>query len=240
MAAAAGLFADQTRAEVMALLLDGRALTAGELARATGVSAQTVSTHLRRLLDADVVRVEAQGRHRYYCLADERAARAFEALAALAPVRPVRSLRQSQIAADLRLARTCYDHLAGRVAVALTDALTARALLVVDNGSYRLPPDGRVAFAQFGIDVDAAQRARRSFAHPCLDWSERRPHVAGALGAALLAQMVELGWVSRHPSSRAVHLHEVGTKGLTDIFGYDVALATQEHTAPAQLTALSP
>lgn len=223
VASAAGLFADRTRADVVAALLDGRALTAGELARAAGVSAQTVSAHLRRLLDAELVAVEAQGRHRYYRLADERAGRAFEALAVLAPVRPVRSLRQSRIAADLRLARTCYDHLAGAVAVALADTLTDRALLVEDHGTYRLQPQGKELLDGLGLDLDTLERTRRSFAHPCLDWSERRYHVAGALGAGLLARMVDLGWVSRRPASRAVRLHDVGRQGLLEVFDCEVS-----------------
>ncbi len=223
VASAAGLFADRTRADVVAALLDGRALTAGELARAADVSAQTVSAHLRRLLDAGLVAVEAQGRHRYYRLADERAGRAFEALAVLAPERPVRSLRQSRIAADLRLARTCYDHLAGAVAVALTETLTDRALLLEDHGSYRLQPQGKELLGGLGLDLDTLERTRRSFAHPCLDWSERRHHVAGALGAGLLARMVDLGWVSRQPASRAVRLHDVGRQGLSEVFGCEVS-----------------
>lgn len=218
MAAVAELFADRTRAEVMAALLDGRALTAGELARAVGVSAATMSTHLSRLLAGGVVSVEPQGRHRYYRLTNERAGRAFEALAALAPMRPVRSLRQSRVAADLRWARTCYDHLAGAVAVSLADTLIERKVLVECDGRYQLG-EGAHTLKAFGLDLGSLATYRRSFSHPCLDWSERRHHVAGALGAALLARMVELGWVSRRPTSRAVLLHDVGSRGLTDIFG---------------------
>lgn len=223
VAAAAGLFADRTRAEVVAALLDGRALTAGELARTAGVSAQTVSTHLRRLLDAELIAVEAQGRHRYYRLADERAARAFEALAALAPVRPVRSLQQSRVAVELRLARTCYDHLAGKLAVQLASALVTDGVLTQADGSYTLSGSGGRRLSAFGLDIATLERTRRSFAHPCLDWSERRHHVAGALGAALLDRMVELGWLGRSPGSRAVRIHETGRHGLLESFGYDPA-----------------
>ena len=219
VAAAAGLFADQPRAAVVAALLDGRALTAGELARGAGVSAQTVSAHLHRLLDAGMVGVEVQGRHRYYRLADERAGRAFEALAALAPIRPVRSLRQSRIAAELRWARTCYDHLAGAVAVALAEALLAKRALVAVDGRYQLGPGAPSVFAGVGIDLDATARGRRSFAHPCLDWSERRHHLAGALGAAVLTGMVDLGWVSRHTTSRAVIVEQSGRQGLSQLLG---------------------
>lgn len=222
VATAAGLFADQTRAAVVAALLDGRALNAGELARMAGVSAQTVSTHLRRLLDAGLLTVEAQGRHRYYRLRDERVGRAFEALATLAPVRPVRSLRQSRVAIELRLARTCYDHLAGRVAVQLADALIEGGVLVKQEGRYLLRGNGAERLGAFGLDVPALERSRRSFSHPCLDWSERRCHVAGALGAALLARMVDLGWLRRRPGSRAVRVEEVGWQGLVEVFGCDL------------------
>ena len=188
VAAAAGLFADRTRADLVAALLDGRALTAGELARATDVSAATASTHLRRLLDAGVLAVEAQGRHRYYRLVDERAANAFESLAALAPVRPVRSLRQSRVAVELRVARTCYDHLAGQVAVLLADRCMETGVLSKGEHGFELGEHGAERLTAFGLDLDEVSRARRSFAHPCLDWSERRHHVAGALGAALLTE----------------------------------------------------
>ncbi|MHB1533089.1 MAG: ArsR/SmtB family transcription factor [Acidimicrobiales bacterium] len=231
VAVAAGLFADPTRAAIVAALLDGRASTAGELARTSGVSAPTVSSHLHRLLDAGMIAVEAQGRHRYYRLADERAARAFEALAALAPIRPVRSLRESRTAVELRWARTCYDHLAGTVAVTLADALLANRTLVGVGGRYQLGPGPSATLAELGIDLDAAARTRRSFAHPCLDWSERRHHVAGALGAALLTRMVDLGWVSRHSSTRAVIVHSSGRRGLRELLGCE--LPEMPATAPA-------
>jgi DNA-binding transcriptional ArsR family regulator len=221
VASAAGLFADRTRASVIAALLDGRTFTAGELACAADVSAPTVSAHLSRLLDAGLVAVEAQGRHRYYRLADERAGRAFEALAALAPQRPVRSLRQSRLSVELRFARTCYDHLAGAVAVRLADALVERAVLVAAPNGYRIGPRGGPVLADFGIDLAAMEKTRRSFAHPCLDWSERRPHVAGALGAILLVRMIDLGWLSRQPTSRAVNVNDTGHNGLLTVFGCD-------------------
>ncbi|GGK98306.1 transcriptional regulator [Sphaerisporangium melleum] len=222
VAAAAGLFSDRTRADVVAALLDGRALTAGELARLAGVSAPTVSSHLRRLLDAGLLAVETQGRHRYYRLSDERVGRAFEALAALAPVRPVRSLRQSRGAEALRTARTCYDHLAGRVAVLLAEALIEEAVLVRHADGYTLGAAGEERLTAFGLDVAALGRSRRSFAHPCLDWSERRHHVAGALGAALLTHMIDLGWLDRHPRNRAVRIRPAARQGLSQAFGCDL------------------
>ncbi|MEV6595567.1 helix-turn-helix domain-containing protein [Actinoplanes sp. NPDC051346] len=234
VAAVAGLLADRTRADTVAALLDGRALTSGELARATGVSPQTISSHLRRLLDAGLLAVETQGRHRYYRLIDVRVGRAFEALAALAPVRQVRSLRQSRIAAELRLARTCYDHLAGKVAVLLTNALHETHILVRADDTYVLGKNGTPRLTDFGLDIETLRRTRRAFALPCLDWSERRHHIAGAVGAALLTRMLELGWLSRHPNSRAVRIEETGRRGLMEVFGCDLLIDT-EPTAPGPI-----
>jgi DNA-binding transcriptional ArsR family regulator len=223
VAKAAQLFADPTRVTVIAALLDGRALTAGELARRAGVSAPAVSAHLGRLRAAGVLAVEAQGRHRYYRLVDERAGRAFESLATLAPVRPVRSLRESRTAANLRFARTCYDHLAGAVAIAITDALLVRGAIVPADGQYKLGIAADDTFGALGVDLGALARSRRSFAHPCLDWSERRHHLAGALGGSLLTAMTQLGWLSRHPASRAVTLHDSGRDGLGTLLGCRLA-----------------
>ena len=135
--------------------------------------------------------------------------------------------------AELRWARTCYDHLAGTVAVALADTLVADRVIVVSDGRYQLGPGPSTALVEFGIDLDATARTRRSFAHPCLDWSERRHHVAGALGAALLVRMVDLGWVSRHPNSRAVVVHPSGRKGGEESLG--CALPEFAAAAPANL-----
>ena len=226
VAQVAALFADRTRSAVLAAVLDGRALAAGELAHAPGVSAATVSSHLAKLCAADLIAVEPQGRHRsYYRLADERAGRAFEALATLAPVRPVRSLRQSRIATELRWARTCYDHLAGTLAVATCTALQAQGALIPVGDTYRLGPAADELFPQLGVDLGLARRARRSFARRCLDWSERRHHLAGALGAALLAAMVGRGWAIPRPSSRALTVTGQGLAALNTLLGVEVPAA---------------
>lgn len=222
IAAAAGLFADPTRATVIAALLDGRAMTAGELARLADVSPATASTHLHRLLDAGFLAVSAQGRHRYYSLSDERIGRAFESLAALAPTRPVRSLKQSKAAERLRFARTCYDHLAGASAVSLTETLTDNGDLRRVADAFELTDSGAARMAAFGLDLAKLARARRSFAHPCLDWSERRHHIGGALGAALLNRMVELRWLARDSQSRAVRLQPPARQGFLDAFACDL------------------
>ena len=222
IAAAATLFADPTRAAVIAALLDGRALTAGELARTAEVSAATASSHLHRLLDAGYVAVSAQGRHRYYALSDERVGRAFESLAALAPTRPIRSLRQSKGAERLRYARTCYDHLAGASAVALADSLVDNGDLRSAGDAFELTDAGVRRLTEFGLDVATLARARRSFAHPCLDWSERRHHIGGALGAALLDRMLDLGWLTRDPQTRAVRLQSPARDGFSTYFSCEL------------------
>lgn len=218
ISAVAALFADRTRAAALGLLVGGRAHTAGELARAAGVPASTMAGHLSRLLDAGAVAVEAQGRHRYYRLADPRLAAVFEALAAAAPeIRPT-SLPGWRHSRDLRHARTCYDHLAGRVAVALTAALTDRGDLTRDGDAFTLSDRGAERLAGIGVDVAGCRRARRRFAYPCLDWRERSAHLGGALGAGLLSTAVGAGWLRPRPGSRAVAVTAAGRDALADHF----------------------
>jgi DNA-binding transcriptional ArsR family regulator len=191
LAGVAALLADPARAAMLDRLLAGRALSAGELARGAGVTAPTASAHLRRLLDGGLVAVEAQGRHRYYRLAGPPVAEAVEALARLARPLPVRSLRQSQRAEALRFARTCYDHLAGVVGVAAAAALERDGALRPAGGrDYELTAAGERLLGGLGVDVAAVARRRRAFARRCLDWTERAPHLSGALGAALLERQL--------------------------------------------------
>jgi DNA-binding transcriptional ArsR family regulator len=197
VAAVARLIGEPARAAMLDALLSGQALAAGELGRVGGVSPATASEHLTRLREGGLVDVVAAGRHRYYRLAGPDVAHVLEALALVSPRRPVRSLRQSRQAATLAAARTCYDHLAGQVGVALHDALVARGALVAGGDGYLLTRDGAGLLAGVGVDVARASAARRSFARPCLDFTERRPHLAGALGAALCARLVADGWLVR-------------------------------------------
>ncbi|MFO7173798.1 MAG: helix-turn-helix domain-containing protein, partial [Bacillota bacterium] len=162
------------------------------------------SEHLMKLLEAGLLVVERSGRHRYYRLAGEPVARALEALAVIAPPRPIRSLRESEARKALCLARICYDHLAGRVGVALAEALVRRGILVPAEHGYDVTGAGARWLLAFGTDVEVLRRQRRKFAAPCLDWSERRHHLAGALGAALLQRFLALGWMQRLEGSRAV------------------------------------
>lgn len=214
IAALAALLADSSRVAILLALCDGRALPAGELARHAGVSPSTISGHLARLLQSGVLSVEPWGRHRYYHLADPRIAQALEALAICAPTAPVRSLRQSQTAAAVRFARTCYDHLAGYAGVALTQALVEGKVLTPVEGGYAVNQgDGRLR--ELGVDLHRMGK-HLLFAPQHLDWSERRHHVAGPLAVALTRRLFELGWLTRLPSSRAVRVTEAGQTGLRD------------------------
>jgi len=241
LAPAAALMADRARAAMLTALLGGRALAAGELARLAGVQPSTASAHLARLLDGGLVTVTSRGRQRYYSLAGHEVAAAIEALSQLGPVPPVRTLRQSRQAAALAGARTCYDHLAGRAGVALLDGLLARGFLCATpipgepptstrpgNGhtatghpaAFDVTPDGTAALAACGVDTQALRRSRRRFAVSCLDWTERRAHLGGALGAALTARMLQLGWIERGASRRSVRVTSAGQSGLAATFGW--------------------
>ena len=242
----AALFADRSRARIVSSLVDGRALPASVLAQESGVSASTASSHLARLVEGGVLRVERSGRHRYYQLAGPDVAAAVEALSVIAPQPPVRSLRESTRAAAMRDARTCYDHLAGRAGVAVLHGLLRGGALVRTDGRagverspadrlaapvrtnpYALGPHAEPVFARLGVDLDALV-ARPASARPllkfCVDWSEQRHHLAGALGAAVLAHAESAGWIARRPGGRAVEVTDAGRRALPDALGVpDVA-----------------
>ena len=223
----ATLIGDPSRAAMLDALLSGCALAAGELARVAGIGRPAASEHLRRLLDGGLVAAERQGRHRYYRLAGAAVAEALEALAHIAPMRPTRSLRQSAAAASLQFARTCYDHLAGAAGVAVLDAQLASGWLRSADGGYDVTARGAAAFGVLGVDVDAARAARRTFARPCLDSTERRWHLAGSLAAATTARLLELGWfVRRTGDGRGLLLTEAGRRGLGDTLGCDLGRPT--------------
>ena len=220
----AALLADPARAAMLGALLGGSALAAGELSQVAGISPATASAHLARLLDGGLVTVTRQGRHRYYRLAGHEVASALEAISQISPVRPVRSLRQSRDRAALGQARTCYDHLAGRAGVALFDALVRGGVLTGSgtghDAAYEVTAEGVDKLADFGVDVAEVRRSRRRFAGACLDWTQRRPHLNGALGVAVTDRLLELGWIERGPSRRAVRVTEPGLVGLAATFGW--------------------
>ncbi|HLT77071.1 MAG TPA: winged helix-turn-helix domain-containing protein [Ferrovibrio sp.] len=219
----AALFGDPARANILRALMDGRARTAKELALAAGVTPQTTSGHLAKLVDAQLLDVASQGRHRYYRLSNGLVACAIESMMALAGERVMAPHRHSpRLTAELREARTCYDHLAGRLGVRLFDRLLQRDCLIAPAGpaeDFQVTRAGRQLFAEMGIDVDSVARQRRGFARPCLDWSERVPHLAGSLGAAIASRCFELGWLIRRPDSRAVTLTRRGREELDRLFG---------------------
>ncbi|MFC4585163.1 ArsR/SmtB family transcription factor [Sphaerisporangium corydalis] len=217
IASVASLIADPTRAAVLTALLDGRALAAGELARLAGVTPATASAHLSRLLDGGLVTVASQGRHRYYRLTGPEVAEVLEVLARISPRPAVRSLRQSRQARLLEEARTCYDHLAGRAGVRLLAALVDAGYLVGQD-AYELTGSGETALSELGVDVAAARASRRRFAPACLDWTERRPHLAGALGAAITQALLERDWYRHGASRRVLEPTELGRKGLAAMF----------------------
>ncbi|MEU1668491.1 winged helix-turn-helix domain-containing protein [Streptomyces sparsogenes] len=237
IARAAAAIADPSRARVLRALAEGRALPASVLAAEAGVSASTVSGHLALLLESGVVRVEPHGRHRYYRLAGPAVAEALEALARISPPLPVTSLREAGHAHALRRARTCYDHVAGRLGVTLMAALLERGCLEGGDGrfdpgtakrdrlsapgqdvTYRLTASGREELAAFGVDADRL-RGRRPLIRYCVDWTEQRHHLAGALGAALTDRLFERDWIRRGSRRRVVLLTDAGRTGFERAFG---------------------
>ncbi|MGC5331744.1 ArsR/SmtB family transcription factor [Micromonospora sp. DT62] len=219
LARLAALLADDTRARFCLALLDGRAWTAGELARLAGVAPSTASDHLTRLVRGGLLVEQRQGRHRYVRLAGPSVAQLIEDLAGHAPAPPpsAGSLRAVRAGVALAYARTCYDHLAGRLGVLLRDALLARRLLD-DAGGLALTPDGLDWLVGLGIPVAPLRGARRPLVRDCLDWTERRPHLAGALGAALCERFFAAGWLTRGVG-RAVRLTPAGSPALAAALG---------------------
>jgi len=214
----ASLLADPTRAALIGQLMSGRAHTAGELARACRVTPATMSAHLNRLMDAGAVEVRPQGRHRYFRLVNPLVARAYEALSALSPSGPTSSLSSSLVKEALGRARTCYDHLAGQLGCAMTDALVVAGHLVPSRTGFSLSAAGSAMLTGVGVDVEAAESRRRRFAYPCLDWSERRDHLGGALAAELLSCAVGSGWVKTRTGNRAVDVTARGRVALREHF----------------------
>jgi DNA-binding transcriptional ArsR family regulator len=240
VAVVAELIGVPARAAVLLALIDGRARTAGELALIANVSAQSASGHLSKLLDGGLLTVQSSGRHRYYRLAGAEVAHAIEVLSLIA-MRPLDATARgaacrggarvgatavdaaggrARAVAEIYVARSCYDHLAGRVAVEMASVLEQRKVIrACGEREYAVSREGRRWFATLGVDVEQLQGMRRSFARRCLDWTERRPHLAGALGAALFSRMLELGWVARRRESRVVRITHSGERELGNRFG---------------------
>lgn len=226
----AALAGDPARAVMLHALMDGRALTASELARAAGITPQTASGHLARLAKAGLIAVTVQGRHRYHSLASPAVARMMESIMqvaseAAASRRPVVVGPKD---AALRAARTCYDHLAGRLGVDLADAMVAGGHIELASDAGVMTNTGMALLGRLGIDVEALaarpdKRGIKLLCRPCLDWSERRPHLAGAVGAALCAQCFAKGWIRRSEGTRAVTVTPKGQQAFREIFGVSAA-----------------
>jgi DNA-binding transcriptional ArsR family regulator len=210
IARVAALIGDPARANMLQALMGGQALTAGELAREAGVTAQTASSHLSKLADGGLVTARRQGRHAYFALAGAEVAEALEGLTELADATGCRRVRTGPKDPDMRRARVCYDHLAGDAGVAMLDGLVADGRIADADGSLLLTDAGRAFARDFGVVVPAS--GRRPLCKACLDWSVRRSHLAGTLGAALLTRLYELGWAKRVAGSRTVRFTPTGLR----------------------------
>lgn len=217
----AALIGDPARANILSALLGGDALTARELAEAAGVTPATASSHLTQLCEAGLLWPRKQGRHRYFALADAEVAHVLETLAGFAASRGHMRNRPGPKDQEMRAARVCYDHLAGARAVTMFDSMATRGYLHVARDEIGLTEAGVSFVSAFGIDVARLQKSKRPLCRVCLDWSERRSHLSGALGAALLARFQELDWVRRPPDSRLVQFTPVGQPGFEKTFGRD-------------------
>lgn len=210
----ASLIGDKSRASMLMCLLGGEALPASDLARAARVTPQTASSHLAKMVDGGLLVHETYGRHRYYRLANAEVGQALEALNVIALPKPVRSLRESDQSKALHFVRTCYDHIAGEVGVALTDRLLEFEVIREDKRDFVVTTNGQGWFRDFGIELDGIPRGRRHLARQCLDWSVRRHHMAGALGAAITNRLFDLKWIERIPGGRAIRVTDHGFVGL--------------------------
>jgi DNA-binding transcriptional ArsR family regulator len=225
MAEVAALVGDPTRAIMLDQLMGGRALTATELAIAASIAPPTASGHLAKLVDARLLAVLKQGRHRYYRLASPRVARMLEGIMEVAATdMPPRYRPRTPRDEALCRARSCYDHLAGRIAVAIADALVARGAVTMDEEGAAITAGGSAILAGLGLDLAILPTAsKRPVCRACLDWTERRPHLAGSLGAAIARRCIDSGWLTRRRDSRALTITETGYEGLSRLFGIERA-----------------
>jgi DNA-binding transcriptional ArsR family regulator len=223
LASVASLIADRHRAQMLLTMLGGTPQSGSALAEAAGISRSLASARLKKLVAGGLVRAQPSGRQQLYSIASDPVAEALEILILLAPPVRTRSLSGASRAKNLRWARMCYDHLAGAVGVCLTEALVARDLIREQDGGYLMGPRGAKEFGRFGIDVAGLERRTRPLLRPCLDWSERRYHLAGSLGAALTASLVERRWIATREASRIVAVTSAGEAGLAEWPGIDLA-----------------
>ena len=219
----AALVGDPARATMVSALLDGRALTASELASAARITPQTASTHLAKLTEAGVLSVVRNGRHRYFRLALPTVADMIDGIVAVALEKRPRYRPLSRQARALSTARICYDHLAGRLSVDLTDSFVAHEYIVLDDEVAEITTAGTRFLTEFGIELPTLRSTRRHFCRLCLDWTERRPHIAGAVGVAITKRCFDLGWMERTTRSHAVIVTPSGRRGFQKTFGIDAS-----------------
>jgi len=224
----AALVGDTARATMLAALMGGQALTSSELASLAHVSRSTASGHLSKLVNARLLAVTQKRRNRYYRIASPLVAKMLESVKAVAAIEtPARYRPRSAQDDALRFARTCYDHVAGKLGVAIADALvTARFIVLTEEGG-EVTKAGARFFTQFGAELNSRPGSRRIFCRACLDWSERRYHVAGLVGAEIWRRCLELGWLTRRRDTRAVGVTPAGRRGLRDTFGINLDLKDQ-------------
>jgi len=214
----ATLIGDATRASILWNLLDGRVFTATELAIAVETSAQNISMHLGKLLDADLISVEKQGRHKYYRFSNKEVAYAVEAMANLIPKPEISAKKKTENYPPIKYCRTCYDHLAGKIGVALADSLLEQKIIIEKNNTFEITSEGEKWFSDFGVNIGDAKKQKRIFLKPCLDWSERRYHIAGSVGTLLLNKMLEQDWIRRTKDSRVIIITAKGEKEMLKSF----------------------
>jgi DNA-binding transcriptional ArsR family regulator len=220
MVEVAALVGDTARATMLAALMGGQSLTGSELAFLARIARPTASEHLAKLVNARLVAVSKKRRFSYYRIASPLVAQMLESIIAVAAIEvPPRHQPRSAQDERLRFARTCYDHLAGRLGVAIADALAAQGYIVLEQDGGEVTDAGADFLRGFGADLTSKARSRRIFCRPCLDWSERRHHVAGAVGAEICRRCLELGWIARERDTRAVRITPAGEAGLREAFG---------------------
>ena len=220
LARVAGMIGDPTRAAMLGALLGGEALPAGELARRAGIAPGTATSHLARLVEHGLLARRHSGRHRYFTLASADVAAALEALGRITPARRGAAANAEAPNGSIRFARTCYDHLAGVLGIMVTERLLERQL-IVGSDSYEVTDAGVGWLASLGIDINGLRRSRRVVARPCLDWTERRDHLAGGAGAAIASVMLERRWITRVEGTRAVRLTLRGREALFRTLGLE-------------------
>ncbi|WP_109852319.1 helix-turn-helix transcriptional regulator [Aquimarina sp. AU58] len=218
----ASLLGDKSRSVMLWCLLDGRAYTALELSVCANISAQSASNHLKKMIQANILQVEKQGRHRYYKYATSEVAQVIESMAGLVSMNDKYTRTKKPELNGITYARTCYDHLAGEIGVKITDALLDNGMLEIVERTYKITSIGKSWFQDVGINIDDVMSQKRSFAHLCLDWSERRHHLAGALGASFLTMMLQNDWIRRKKDSREILITGKGKLELKTRLNLDI------------------